>query len=248
MTIHDDISEFVTRLRQAAGDNLESVLLYGSAARDQHDETYSDVNLLCVLRSAANGALDALAPAVQWWSKSEGQRPPMILTVEELTDSADVFAIETLDIKAAHRVLYGSDILASIDVPMNLHRVQLEHELRTLLLRLRHHYLLAASDEDALKGVLAKSISSVITLLRHALIATGNDVPLGHREVVEGAERSFAIRCAAIHAVLDLREERRVAADTRALYRGYMECLAAITERVDHVVPRADWQRKTARS
>ena len=248
VTMHDEIAEFVTRLRQAAGDNLESVLLYGSAARDEHDETYSDINLLCALRSAGDGALDAIAPVIEWWSKSKGQRPPMILTVEDLTDSADVFAIETLDIKTAHRVLHGRDILAGIDIPMNLHRIQLEHELRTLVLRLRQHYLLASADEDDLKRVLAKSVSSVTTLLRHALIATGQVVPTGNHEVVAAVERSLGTGCAAVHSVLDLREDRRVADETRALYRAYVDCLAVITRQVDRAAPKSDWQRVTDRS
>ena len=46
------LDEFVERLRFAAGPDLESVVLYGSAAKNGFHETYSDVNLLCALKKA----------------------------------------------------------------------------------------------------------------------------------------------------------------------------------------------------
>ena len=243
MTVHDDLSEFVTRITQAAGGNLESVLLYGSTARDQHDDTFSDVNLLCVLRKSGSAELDAVAPVASWWSNSLGHRPPMVLTLEELTESADVFAIETLDLKDAHRVLYGSDVMQSIEVPMNLHRVQVEHELRTLLLRLRQHYLLAHGDEKNLKGVLAKSVSSALTLIRHALIAAGVKASGDKRAIVAAAQAALGIDTSSLGMALDVREQRRIEAETHMLYRTYMDCLSAVIERIDSVAPKSDWQR-----
>jgi len=59
----------------------------------------------------------------------------LFLHEDELRDAANVFAIEILDIEARRRILYGADIVADIEVPMNLHRVQIEHDLRTMLLK-----------------------------------------------------------------------------------------------------------------
>ena len=38
------LQELVTRLQQACGENLVSIVLYGSAARDDFHEQFSDVN------------------------------------------------------------------------------------------------------------------------------------------------------------------------------------------------------------
>jgi predicted nucleotidyltransferase len=170
------LAELVERLKAAAGSNLDSVVLYGSAAGDDFHESYSDVNLLCLLRDISGPALKQLAPVIDWWSKKLHHRLPLCMTAEELQTSADVFAIETLDLKHKHRILAGRDFLAEIEVPLDLHRVQLEHELRTLLLRLRQHYLMGPAEEE-LKKALAKSISTVVTLLRHTLLAVGHRVP-----------------------------------------------------------------------
>ena len=44
------LQELVTRLQQACGENLMSVVLYGSAAREDFHEEFSDVNVLVVLQ------------------------------------------------------------------------------------------------------------------------------------------------------------------------------------------------------
>src|SRR5271167_3936845 len=120
----DKLQQLVGRLEYACGDNLVSVVLYGSAARDEYHEHYSDVNVLIVLRHMKPSIYPALTGVLNWWSHEEKQRPPNIMTLEELRESADVFAIEMLDIQGSHKTLYGDDVVTAIEVPMNLHRVE----------------------------------------------------------------------------------------------------------------------------
>ena len=56
------IGEFVSRLKEAAGSNLESVILFGSAVAGDFHPEFSNVNLFCVLRDASFAALQALSP------------------------------------------------------------------------------------------------------------------------------------------------------------------------------------------
>ena len=50
MVAEKQLNEFVSRTRQAAGDNLQSVVLYGSAAAGEYQPEFSNLNLLCILR------------------------------------------------------------------------------------------------------------------------------------------------------------------------------------------------------
>src|SRR5207245_11689998 len=90
---------------------------------------YSDMNLLCVMRDTSFASLSKIASAVEWWRKKK-YHPPLVLTPQELKDTADVFSIEFVDMKQRHRVLYGEDVLRNLDVPAHLHRSQREYELR----------------------------------------------------------------------------------------------------------------------
>jgi predicted nucleotidyltransferase len=240
--LQDRLQQFVTRMTNTAGSNLESVVLYGSAARDEFHAQYSDVNLLCVLRSVSTSELGKIAPVVRWWAEDEKQRPPLFLTAAELRDSADVFAVELLDIKQSHRVLFGVDPVANTEVPMNLHRVEVERELRTILLRLRHHFLLSAESEH-LRSVLAKSFSSVSTLTRHALIAMGQTVPAGKQELLQRAVHVFGLKPDALDPIWKLREGKIDGSDLSLMYQNYMDAIATMLHALDHQVPKRQWKR-----
>src|SRR5260221_2817909 len=151
----EKLSEIVRRLQEAAGDNLQSIVLYGSAARGDFHARKSDLNLLCVLKSARVQELARIAGVIRWWSSQLREPAPVIFTHEELSRSADVFAIELLEIGQHHRVLLGSDPVEGIEVPMNLHRVQLEHELRTALQKCRAHFRHVSNNEDKLREIYA---------------------------------------------------------------------------------------------
>src|SRR5580658_7168733 len=83
MAPEKQINEFLGRLRQAAGENLESVILYGSAAGGEFHPEFSNVNLLCILRESSFATLTAMAPAVEWWTRQK-HHAPLVLTGEEL--------------------------------------------------------------------------------------------------------------------------------------------------------------------
>src|SRR5215472_13972428 len=111
------IGEFVEKLKQAAGTNLESVVLYGSAVTGDYDPDYSNVNLVVILKDTSLANLLALAPAVSAWV-GQKRHAPLLIMRDELERSADVFAIELMDMKRQHRVLFGPDPIASLQIPM----------------------------------------------------------------------------------------------------------------------------------
>src|SRR5271166_6767179 len=240
----DKLQELVSRIHYASGDNLVSVVLYGSAARDDYHEQYSDVNVMVVLRHMKPSVFPALTGVLTWWSQEEKLRPPTIMTLEELRESADVFAIEMLDIQAAHKTLYGDDVVSGIEVPMNLHRVEVEHDLRTTLLRLRNHLLLTNDGDEELKLVMAKSVTSVLTLFRHALIALGENPPTAKPKVLEHAAEVFGFNELPLRSVLELRSSWHGVDNVRNLYHTYMDAILAVAHGLDVKVPKRHWQKR----
>jgi hypothetical protein len=239
----DKLQKLVDRLHYACGDNLVSVVLYGSAARDDYHEQYSDVNLLVVLRHMKPEVYPVLAGVLDWWSVEEKQRPPVVMTLTELGESADVFAIEMFDIQGTHKVLHGEDALAGIEVPMNLHRVEVEHELRTTLLRLRSHLLLTKDGDEELKAVMAKSVTSVLTLFRHALIALGETPPHGQAQVLDHAAETFEFDARPLRSVLELRHGAHAVDNVRNLYHAYLDAILAVAHGLDVKAPKRQWHK-----
>ena len=174
----EKIDEFVKRVREAAGPNIESIILFGSAVAGDFHPGLSNLNLLCVLRDSSFAALQALAPVAKWWD-SQKQPPPLCMTRTELERSTDVFSIELLDMQQHHRVLLGEDVVQGLRISMHVHRVQVEYELREKLILLRQQVLLASGNDARLWNLLLRSVPSFGTLFRHALIALGKTSPPG---------------------------------------------------------------------
>ena len=230
-------ADFIARLRAAAGANLESVILFGSAVAGDFHPEFSNVNLFCVLRDSSYAALSTLAPAVQWWS-GQNQPPPLFMTREEIERSTDVFTIELMDVKQHHRALFGEDVFETLIIPSNLHRVQVEYELREKLALLRQHLLLAAGKDARMWELLTRSVSSFATLFRHALMVSGHEAPVGKREAVSALAKQIGFDGSAFLHVLDVREKRlhRKKLDVADVFARYLAALEQVTAAVDKML------------
>ncbi|HZP01476.1 MAG TPA: nucleotidyltransferase domain-containing protein [Terriglobia bacterium] len=228
------LNELVAKLRECEGPNLISVVLYGSAASGEFHPKHSDLNVLCILKTFDRPELEKLSPVVAWWLR-KGHPSPQFLKLEELRTSADVFAIEFLDIKAGHRVLFGEDLFAALDVPLALHRLQVEHDLRVNVLRLRRSALEAGQDPKALLRLMTRSISSFAALFRHALIALGEQPPQAKRQVLDRLAEMLGFDPAPFHAVFEVREGQRRERDldAKTTFAAYLQGVVRVTEEVD---------------
>jgi predicted nucleotidyltransferase len=242
-TMDTKLAELVNRLKEAAGKNLESVVLYGSAASGAYKPGTSDLNILCTLMTLDVHELQLLAPVVHWWTRDQKEPPPLLFLTEELHRSTDVFAIESLDIKRVHRVLYGSDPVVNLDVPMNLHRVQVERDLRLLLLRLRQHVLVAGKNELEFTTILKRTDSSALTLLRHVLIAFDEEPPSETASLLERIAALTGADACAFQDVHDFHEGQKLQKDAFIIYDAYIRALNKVVIALDHLVPKNQWQR-----
>ncbi len=237
------LTELVSRLKEAAGKNLESVILYGSAARGDFHPGTSDLNVLCTLVSIDINELQRLAPAVTWWVREVKEPAPLFFLTEELAHSTDVFAIESLDVKRSHRVLFGKDVVADLEIPMNLHRVEVERDLRELLQKLRQHILHAGRNEMELSAVLKKTVSATKLLLRHTLLSFGEEPPAEPNAIFERIGVLTGADPVAFGDVYDYRTSGVWRQDSFHAYDSYMHALEKVIVALDANVPKREWQR-----
>jgi hypothetical protein len=190
-----------------------------------------------VIRDSSFAALQALAPAVKWWD-AQKQPPPLFMTRDEIERSTDVFTIEFMDIQQHHRIVFGADVLQGLPIPVNLHRVQVEYELREKLALLRQHLLLASGKDSRLWELLLRSVSSFATLFRHALIVLGHAAPLGKREVVQALSKQIGFDASGILQVLDVKEGKseRKQFEVADVFARYLAALEQVTAAVDKML------------
>jgi hypothetical protein len=231
------IDEFVERMRAAAGTNLVAAILYGSAAAGDHIPDYSDVNLLCVLGETSFGRIEALAPAMEWWGKQK-HRLPLLLSADEMRRSADVFSIEFLDMRRHHRLLWGEDILKTLEIPMRWHRAQVEYELREKTILLRQRLLMASGNVEAKWELLLRSLPAFGTLFRHALIALGDAGAGSKREAAAALAAKLGIDTSVFGELLDARERKkeRKSAKVDEVFARYLKLVDEVTAAVDKML------------
>jgi predicted nucleotidyltransferase len=230
----NNLDQIVEKLRKALDSSLVSVVLYGSAATGDHREKFSDYNVLCILTKIGAAELRAAEPVFRWW-REQGNPSPLLLTEHELTTSTDCFAIEFHDIREHHQILYGPNLVESLEIDRSFYRAQVECQLRTKLLRLRQKAGGVLSDKDALRQLLLDSVSTFCVLFRHALLLDEVAAPSRKREIMERASGHFGIDAAPFLTLLDLREEKVKAKEIEPepLFSRYMIQIEKVIDAVD---------------
>jgi predicted nucleotidyltransferase len=231
--MENKLQELVDRLKQAQGDRLLSVILYGSAASGEHHEHFSDINILCVLSRITPAELAGCAPVFEWW-RSLNNPPPLLLSEEEVRTSTDCFPIEFHDIEERRRVLFGKDVIQGLLIDKVFYRAQVEMELRSKLLRLRQKAADVLANKAALLRLMIDSAPNFLILARHALLVSGQISGWRKREIARhlpdiGAESE------PFETLLDLREQSKFAndVDPDALFARYLRQIEILVRHVD---------------
>lgn len=230
------LNDLVQQLRDDLGDDLHSVVLFGSAVTGDFQENVSDLNVLCVLKVVGTAQLEKAYPSVDRWMKKK-QPTPTFLSLEEIRNAHDAFAIEFLDIRAAYKILHGEDVISAISVDPAHHRHQVEHELRSRLLRLRERFLALQKDRRQLIQLMVDSIPTFSTLFRHALILGGEEPPVKKREIFRRAAVRFSISAEPFETLLDVRatDRRLKDAEIRPLFEDYLSEITRAAKHVDRL-------------
>lgn len=198
------IEKFTHEIQTLYGDDLVSLILYGSAAGADFVPDRSDLNFLVVLKRVTPEALRKAMPLVRAWHRQK-IATPLFVDPEFLQSSLDLFPIEFLDMQEQHRLLAGTDILLDLEIsPKNL-RLQCEEELKGKLLNLRRAYLETAGRVEALEGLMTRSLKSFLTVVRHLLRLKGLQPAHEFLEILVQAEEAFGISLEAIRDVHSLR-------------------------------------------
>ncbi len=230
------VEDFARGVADALGQRLVSLVLYGSTVRGGHVAGRSDVNTLLICDRADESLFRSLEGPLGPWLKA-GHPAPLVFTAAEWRESADVFAVEYEDIRAAHRVLAGGDPWDGVVVRPAEVRRQLEHELRGKLVRLRQAYAAFARDPARLTAAFTTSVSGFLTMLRGTLRLTGREAPAPADALVRAAAGAIGFPLAALDAFVAHAQGgerlRLTERDPRAA--AYLTALARTVEFVDRL-------------
>jgi predicted nucleotidyltransferase len=180
--VEEELGRLVEAARQALQDDLEAVVLYGSAAEGRMRAT-SDVNLVLVLRRFEPARVYALREPLRTARAAVGVAP-MFLLSSELSDAAEAFAVKFADLLRRRRVLHGEDPFARLVIPRDAQIRRLRQVLLNQVLRMRERLAVAGLREEQLARTLADAAGPLRAAAASILELEGSPAPSA-REALE---------------------------------------------------------------
>ena len=111
--------EFVSDCKKIFGDDLVSIILYGSAAEGNYRPGKSDINFLVVLTEDGIDALDRALKKTGKWRK-RNIATPLFLSGQYIQTSVDAYPLEYLNFQRHYQVVFGRDVLRDLMVDLSL--------------------------------------------------------------------------------------------------------------------------------
>ena len=159
------LKSYVKDVTKLYGNELEGILLYGSAVRGEFLSGRSNLNLLLVMSSYDLEVLKKYDSIHKRWSK-EQVVVPLFLTADDLQSASFAFPLEYQDILECHRLLWGQDPFVGLKIDARYLAGEVLQALRGNLLRLRQRLVEGRSTEEAMTILLSLSITALLPALR----------------------------------------------------------------------------------
>ena len=206
-SIISDLKEsFVPTLKDLFGDDLKAVILYGSAAKGNYVAGVSDVNILLLTGKTHPEEIMKLGSRAKKQIKKH-KISMQFLTTTEFDNSADVFPMEYLDIQNSHILIWGNDIVKTLEITRTNLRHQIEERLRGSVHALRQALFASQGKSKLLSGVLTEWFGSQAALFRALLrLAEAPTVPDKPKELVDSIGSTFNMDPTGLYSLVKLRE------------------------------------------
>ena len=227
-------SGIIDDYRQLFGNDLASIILYGSAASGEYTAGKSDINLMIVLSEQGIDAIDKTFEVITKWKK-RNVAIPLFLTEHYIRTSLDAFPIEYLNFQNNYQLVYGKDVLKDLTFDPHFLRLQCEREIKGKLLLLREAFLETRGKGKHLEQLIAHSVEAFIAIFKGLLHLKGKKLPRGRHEVVVQACETFDMDRAVFDKLLDIKGKKMKLSGTEitALFQAYLKEVQKMWKLVD---------------
>ena len=217
--------ESIKEFKDVLKENLLSAVKFGTEGEQN--------NLLFVLKKLDFDILEKIKPLAIKHTK-KAKVVPLFFTQEELSDGADVFPLEFLDIKQPHEVLYGKDLVDKIKFDKKHVRRQLEFELRSKLIHLRENYIWIKEPKE-LKELLKRAIPSTMPLFYGLLFLKGIEAPIELDSLFRLVADNYKVDVGVLRKIKKLEGVKVKDEELKKYIKDLMNFLAELGEIVDEM-------------
>jgi predicted nucleotidyltransferase len=230
----DIFSEFTKDYQEIYGDDLISIILYGSGASGDYIQKRSDLNFLIILTEEGIRVLHRAFKLIAKWH-SRRVATPLFMTREYIVTSLDVFPLEFMNIKRHYRLVWGEDPLAGTTIDREQLRLQCEREVKGKLLQLRETYLSSEGRKKDLEMIASQSITAFISIFQGILYLCNREIPDRRGNVIDQTSEVAGFNEGPFLQLLQIKEGKiRLSSNQmQALIERYIEEVRYLSSWVD---------------
>lgn len=235
--VSERIRPFFGEILTAYGKEIHSLHIVGSAVTADFNEDISDINSLIILNKMSLDFIEFLAPLGKRYGKKR-IAAPLLMTVEYLQRSLDVFPVEFHDFRLIHKTIAGEDIIKGLQINKENLRLQCEREIKVRLIGLIQGYISSAGETKLIASILIRSFTGCIPLLRAILYLLDKEPPILRADVIKAFQEvssNFSV-----FGELSLLRNRQIKPSIRELNRifeQYHNSLEEIGKILDELQP-----------
>jgi hypothetical protein len=186
------VDALISDYRNAFGDTLHSVIMYGSALSHEYVQGKSEVNILVVLTDASIEVLHKSIEVNKRWLK-RGIAIPSFMTPHFIKSSINSWPVKFVNIQCNYKILYGDDLIKNCAINRENIRRQCDRDLKEMVLHLKTEYLKASGQKTQLLKVLEFTLERLFPLFRAILVLNDRKIPSSRSEVITSIEDIFCI-------------------------------------------------------
>jgi hypothetical protein len=187
---NDIVDMYVTDYKNALGENLVSVVMYGSSVTHEYRPGKSDINTLIVLENSGIDELRKIRSCARKWILKK-VTVPFYMTRTYIETSLDTYPIEFIDMRSNYKILYGEDVFARLDIKKEHVRIQCERELKGIALHLRREYVSTNGNSKILSRLLTASIKTILPVFKALLILNDRPIPKIKCDIIMAVEELY---------------------------------------------------------
>ncbi len=225
---------YLKKLLQLHKEKIVSVFIYGSSTGPNYSPNHSDINSVFIVR---DHRFDILRKSLQIVGEGLRQKiaAPLFLTKEYIQSSLDVFPMEFGDMKENHLLVFGEDVLSSLDINEDYVRLFCEQQIKGKLLRIRQAYLTVGLNRKGMETLLKDSLNSLIPIFRNLLRLKGKTPPPHKMELIKQIGQEFGLKDGALLSIYKhiSGDEKLASQNIEILLEKYIDEIEKLAGQVD---------------
>ncbi|MCE1245080.1 MAG: hypothetical protein LWY06_00380 [Firmicutes bacterium] len=228
------IEKFIETLISKFHEDLMTVLIYGSAVKDNYFPGSSDLNIMVVFKTFNSAHLKVISPIVKGF-RGRDRISALVLGYNEILDSADVFPIRFLDIKQHHQLLYGTDLFADLVIETRHLRYELERQVRNINMRLRQMYMHSNYTAAELRDMIVSDLSGFTHHMATLLYLFGEEPPVKKEDIIARSAEVFGVDANVLNKIIALKKGGNTPPKSimEELFDAYLQTVGKIEDMTD---------------